>query len=158
MTFRVFKTSYTDTGGKKQQAAKWYIEFRDQNRAVRRLPAFTSKAASEEMARNLVKLVEYHAGSGGQTDPTLSRWLADLPPRTREKLVSMGLLNPERVAVSKPLADHLEDFGNALRAKGCTTRHVELVKSRAKRIINGCGFRYFSELSSSKVMEFLHGL
>src|ERR1700693_5132429 len=100
---RVFRTTYKDKQGKSREASKWYVEFRDHNETVRRLPAFTSKAASEEMGRNLVKLVEYHKGTGGQTDPALSRWLNDLPQRTREKLVSIGLLSAERAALSKPL-------------------------------------------------------
>src|SRR5262245_57340178 len=110
MGFRVFKATYKDRRGKSRQSAKWDVEFRDHNETVRRLPAFTSKAASEEMGRNLVKLVEYHKATGGQTDPSLSRWLATLPPQTREKLVAIGLLNRERVAAGKMLAEHLADF------------------------------------------------
>ena len=91
--YRVFKTTYKDRKGRTKEAAKWYVEFRDQLDTVRRLPAFTSKAASEEMGRNLVKLVAYHKGSGGQTDPALTRWLTGLPQRTRDKLVRIGLLD-----------------------------------------------------------------
>jgi integrase len=155
---RVFRTSYKDKSGRTCEAAKWYIEFRDQNEYVRRLPAFTSKAASEEMGRNLEKLVGYHKGSGGQIDPALVRWLGTLSPRTRDKLVAIGLLDPERVAVSKPLSEHLEEFGKALAAKGSTPKQVEQVKSRAKKIIDGCGFRFLGDISASKVMEHLNGL
>src|ERR1043166_2791467 len=118
--FRVFKTTYKDKRGRTKEAAKWYVEFKDHLDTVRRLPAFTSKAASEEMGRNLEKLVAYHRSSGGQTDPALTRFLAGLPPRTRERLVAIGLLAPESVAVGKPLSDHLADFGRALAAKGNT--------------------------------------
>ncbi len=57
MSYRVFKTTYTDRKGKPREAAKWYVEFRDHLDTVSRLPAFASKAASEEMGRNLEKLV-----------------------------------------------------------------------------------------------------
>jgi hypothetical protein len=50
-SFRVFKTTYKDAKGRTKEAAKWYVEFRDQLETVRRLPAFTSKAASEELVR-----------------------------------------------------------------------------------------------------------
>ena len=66
MGFRVFKTTYKDRKGKTREAAKWYVEFRDHLDYVRRLPAFVSKAASEEMGRNLVRLVDYHKATGGQ--------------------------------------------------------------------------------------------
>ena len=156
--FRVFKATYNDRKGRARESAKWYVEFRDHNEAVRRLPAFTSKAASEEMGRNLVKLVDYHKGTGGQTDPALARWLAELPQRTRAKLVEISLLNPERAAVSKPLSEHLGDFGKALQAKGGTERHVDLVTSRARRVVEGCGFRFYSDMNAGKVMAFLADL
>jgi hypothetical protein len=66
---RVFETTYKDRNGRTKKAARWYIEFRDHLEYPRRLPAFESKAASEEMGRNLDKLVAYHKSSGGQTDP-----------------------------------------------------------------------------------------
>ncbi|MHC4610052.1 MAG: hypothetical protein ACYS7M_06855, partial [Planctomycetota bacterium] len=107
---RLFKTTYKDANGKTRQAAKWYVEFRDQNETIRRSPAFTSKAASDELGRNVVKLVAYFKASGGQTDPGLAEWLAGLPQRAQDKLVSIGVLDAERVAVSKPLSAHLDDF------------------------------------------------
>jgi hypothetical protein len=155
---RVFKTSYTDRKGKTREASKWYVEFKDHLDTVRRLPAFKSKAASEEMGRNLEKLVAYHKVTGGQTDPVLTRWLAGLPQKTRDKLVKIGLLDGQRVAVSMPLAEHLDDFGKALVAKGNTPFHVEVITKRARRIIESCGFRFYSDLSASKVQEFLHRL
>lgn len=130
---RVFKTTYKDKEGRTQKAAKWYIEFRDQLECVRRLPAFESKAASEELGRNLDKLVAYYKSSGGQTDPSLSAWLIGLPHKMREKLVAIGLLNPERAAVSKALADHLAEWTESLKSKGCSGRHVDLVVSALRR-------------------------
>jgi integrase len=158
MGFWVFKPTYTDRTGKQRPAAKWYVQFSDQKGTLRRLPAFTSKAASEEMGRNLVKLVEYHNGTGGQTDPTLTRWLAGLPDRTRDKLVSIGLLDAQRVAVSKPLADHLDDWAEALRAKGNSAIHVDVVTARARRVTDGCGFKFHADISASRVLAFLSGL
>src|SRR5215813_4781525 len=103
MGYRLFKTSYTDRKGRKKEAAKWYVEFRDHLDTVRRLPAFASKSASEEFGRNVVKLAAYHKGSGGQQDPALTRWVEGLPRAAREKLVSIGLLDAERAAAGKPL-------------------------------------------------------
>src|SRR5581483_10842548 len=113
----VFKASYKDRQGQTRESAKWYIEFRDHLDTVRRLPAYPSKAASEELGRNLDRLVSYHKSSGGQMDPALTRFLAGLTTGTRERLVEIGLLAPERVAVGKLLSAHLDDFAQALTAK-----------------------------------------
>ena len=74
MGYRLFKTSYNDRKGKPKEAAKWYVEFKDHLETIRRLPAFTSKAASEEVGRNLVKMVEYHKATGGQILACHFRW------------------------------------------------------------------------------------
>jgi hypothetical protein len=63
----------------------------------------------------------------------------DLTAALRDKLVSIGLLNPERVAVAKPLAEPLADFAAALSAKGNTVFHVETVTGQARRLFEGCG-------------------
>jgi len=76
----------------------------------------------------------------------------------RDKLISIGLVDPQRVAVSKPLQGHLEDFKKSLETKGCSTRHVELVTARVNRVIDGCGFRFFADISASRVMSYLHEL
>src|SRR5262245_44205455 len=142
---RVFKTSYRDRNGRKREVSAWYVEFRDHLERVRRLPGFESKAASQELGRNLDKLVAYHKSSGGQVDPDLTRFLAGLPVKTRNKLVAIGLLAAERVAVAKPLAEHLADFAAALTAKGNTAFHVEVVTGRARRVFEGCGFRFYND-------------
>jgi hypothetical protein len=128
---RVFKSSYKDANGQTQLTSKWYVEYQDHLDCVRRLPAFTSKAATEELGRNLEKLVAFHKASGGQTDPALTRFLVGLPTETRDKLVAIGLLAADRIAIAKILAKHLDDFAAALRAKGNSGRHVELVTGRA---------------------------
>ena len=114
MGFRLFKTTYKDKNGRTKEAAKWYVEFKDHLETVRRLPTFTSKSAADEFGRNIIKLVEYHKATGGQVDPSLSRWISGLPFKTREKLVAWTLC--ERVA-NKSLSDHLDDFADNLKAK-----------------------------------------
>src|SRR5258708_7656447 len=116
--YRLFKTTYKDRRGRTQEAAKWYIEFRDHLETVRRLPAFTSKTASEAMGRN--------PGEAG--------------------------------AAGKRLTDHLTDWGQALRARGCTETHVSLVTGRVGRIVTGCKFQFPADIAAGRVQSFLHDL
>ncbi len=69
---RVFKTTYRDRQGVTQESSKWYVEFRDHAETIRRLPAFTSKQASEAFGQNLEKLISYHRATGGLTDPVIT--------------------------------------------------------------------------------------
>jgi hypothetical protein len=128
--FRLFKTTYRDRRGRWRKATRWYVEFRDHLSTVRRLPAFTSRAASDELGRNLVKLVAYHKGTGGQVDPALTGWLGGLPQKTRNKLAEIGLLSAERVGAGKLLADHITNWHASLIAKGTSREQADIVTAR----------------------------
>lgn len=58
----------------------------------------------------------------------------------------------------RPIGEHLGDFKAALTAKGVTTEQVRLVYGRATRVFDGCGFASFVDVSSSRVMDYIHGL
>lgn len=155
---RVSRTTYKDCKGKTKKAARWYVEFRDHLGTVRRLPAFTGKAATEELGRNLEKLVAYHKGSGGQLGPALADWLAGLAAKTCEKLLSIGLLDRERVAKAKSLTEHLGGWAQSLRAKGTSEQYIDILARRVRRVFDGCGFRYYGDIRASKVQSVLHDL
>ncbi len=152
---RVFKSSYKDRKGKTTKTANWYVEFRDHNADIRRVPAFTSKGASEELGRSLDKLVAYHRATGGQLEPTLQKWLEQIPGAVFDRLVSIGLIDSERVAVKKLLTKHIEDYATTLRSKGNSEKYVRLARARIERVFDGCGFRYWGDISASKIMSFL---
>jgi integrase len=70
-----------------------------------------------------------------------------------------GLINPALAAHRRrPLAAHLEDFTKSLRAKGNTEAHVNVVVTRAGKVIDGCNFLFISDLSASRVQEFVADL
>jgi len=81
---RVFRTSYRDKKtGETKQVRKWYIELRDHMQTTRRFPAFTDKKQSEDLGRQIERLVSYKV-SGEQPDPQLSRWLEGIPDKLRD--------------------------------------------------------------------------
>ena len=52
----------------------------------------------------------------------------------------------------------MSDFKAALTAKANTADHVAMVTGRAKRVFNGCGFKYFSDIAATRVQSFLNTL
>lgn len=155
---RVFKSTFRDRKGKTTKTSNWYIEFQDHRDITRRIAAYTSKSASEELGRKIDRLAAYARATGGQVEPALQEWLNSLPKATLTKLVKIGLVKTDRVAVNKPLSEHLADYVAALSAKGNSEKHIRLVESRVKRIFDGCGFKYWDDISASKVQSFLDGL
>lgn len=84
--------------------------------------------------------------------------MSDLPKAILAKLASIGLVKGDRIAVNKTLENHLADYTKALAAKGNTEKHTKHVKGRIERAFKGCGFKYWDDISASKLQVFLDKL
>ena len=96
--------------------------------------------------------------SGDTLPPEMSRYVETMPPGIRNRLAEWGILSMARAAAGKPLVEHLADFKAALLAKGNTARHAEQVTSRVDKTFAACGFKFWSELSASKLRSHLADL
>ena len=155
---RLLKQHYRDRRGLNKETSKWYVEFKDHHDRSQRIPAFTSRPASQEFGRNLERLVAYFKASGGQAEPELQEWIAHLPRRVTERLLKIGLLDARRSVHHKPLTEHLDAFLDARRAKGVTEKQVKLLSTRITRVLNECNFRFWGDISSSKLLAVLNEL
>jgi len=154
---RIFQATYRDRTGATRRAAKWYVELRNAAGVLRRVPGFTDRRTTEAFGRQLVRLVNCK-GSGQIPDPALMQWLEGLPGRLQSVLARQGFLDGRQSAGMKPLADHVTDFGAYLAAKGNTAEHVEKSCARVRRVVDGCGFTFWSEITASKVLADLDDL
>lgn len=151
---RLFKSKYWDKDGKRRTISKWYVEFYDHTRKMRRLAAFANKSASQEFGRNIERLVACRV-SGAELDPTMSRWVENLPGHVRERLTKVGLLDSRREAASKFLEKHVEDYEASLIANGRVERYINITVSRVRSILDGCRFRCWSDISPDAVNHYL---
>ena len=165
---RVFQSSYKDPAGVTHKTKTWYIEFVDHKETHRRVSGLTDRKQTEALGRSIQRLVWTRA-SGEKLDPVLTKWIESISPKLRTKLASFGILESSTVAALEPLVKHLDGekdaegkitfigFRQALTAKGTGADHVELVATRAKKVIQGCGFKFWSDISASKVMSYING-
>jgi len=151
---RVFRSTYRDRKGRRREARKWYVEFRDHTDHVRRFAAFTDKAATEELGRRVERLVALRSSSA-TLDVSMARWVEDLPRTIREKLTSWRLLNAAQVAGCRPLEQLLSDFEENLRARDRTEKHVRHLVRRVQEILRACGFINWSDLDALKLERHL---
>ena len=154
---RVFRPTYRAKDGQQKQITRWCIELRDHLGRQRRFSGFRDKRQSEALGRQIERLVNCRMGDR-QLDAQLLRWLETIPSRLRLRFVKCGLIEPHRAAAGKQLSEHLEDFHASLIAKGTTAQQAAQVRSRARRIINGCRFRSWTEIQASRVERFLADL
>src|SRR3972149_276135 len=132
---RRFKATYRDRRGRPREATKWYVEFTDHQGRRRRLAAYANRKASDEFGRKVERLTSCRAAKL-PPDVELTRWIEDMAPNTRERLDRIGLLDRQRAAAGKPLAEldregklyggHLWEFEASLREKDRTDKHIVL--------------------------------
>lgn len=67
--------------------------------------------------------------------------------RERAGLIASKL---ERVSAERPLADHLNEFTGDLRARGRTSKYIQLLSSRVERLIGACKWKYVKDVSADR--------
>lgn len=124
----------------------------DHRTIKRNLPGFTDKQQTVELGRKLEKLVMCRS-NGERPDPQLNEWLGCMPSRVREKLVEWDLIDPRRLAATKPLTEHVEDFHRFLLNKDNTGQHA--TQTQILKIIAICKYTYWSEMSGEEIYSVL---
>ncbi len=145
---RVYRNTYRDAGGKRREALKWYVEFRDHERRQRRLPAFTDKGASAELGRKLETLGAYRAS--GKDPAPLGTWIDSLPQAIATLLVKWGMLAADRAGGNKTLASHLKDYKADMQARRLDDVYIKCAMAQIQAILDGCGFVYWPEVSRTR--------
>jgi len=113
------------------ESRKWYVEYRDADGIVRRVPGFTDRKATEQLAAKLEREAAQR---------------------------KTGLIDRHAEHRKRPLSEHLAEWKAALLAKGTTRQYAEVQAARAGDVIEGCGYRYWPDLSASRVQAFVSDL
>lgn len=117
-------------GGKRytQESRKWYVQYKDSEGAWQRVPGFTDKDATAQLAAQL--------------------------ERDSERQES-GLADGFKVGKSKTLKSHLEGFRRYLEAKANTPKHVTQTCNRVEKVIEGCQFTRWRDIKPDKLRDWL---
>ncbi len=147
---RVFRTSYRDRDGEKQDASKWYVDIFDHNQFRHKIPAFEDKRLSEAFGRNIETLVNCRI-AGLEPDVKLNQWIETLPDGLLRKFVSWGLIEGQRAEITKPLTEHISDYVKTLEAKGFSADYAKRMETRISKFVQDCRFYYFRDITKSAV-------
>lgn len=112
----------------RDESTKWYIQYKDADGSWQRVPGYTDKDATLQFAAELERKAERR--QSGLSDP----------------------FDDHRV---RKLSDHLADFRRHLQAKADSEKHVEQTCNRIDRLLHGCGFARWSDISPSLLTGWL---
>ena len=150
---RIYQTHYRDKDGQRQQSNNWSIDFTDHLQIRRRWPlSISNLRAAQAMGRKLEELVGCRLAKDSPSRE-LTAWLEMIPVKLRAKMVTAGLISDSQAAGTKPLAVHLDDFRQSLLDSNSTPKHADLKCQRIRRIFDGCGFSFWSDLSASALQR-----
>jgi len=154
---RIFRATYRDKNGEIREVKKFWIETRDHLGTIRRFAGDTHLDVTKLLGAQIERLIGYKT-AGEQPDKKLSRWLENIPARMRQRFAEIGLLDPERASGGKPLVEHLDDFGEFLKAKDNTPAYVKLIISRVSKVFKSCKFLYWMDINANRVQRYLADL
>ena len=117
-------------GGKRytQESRKWYIQYKDSEGAWKRVPGYTDKDATAQLAAQL--------------------------ERDSERDES-GLADSFKKGKAETLKSHLGGFRRYLEAKSNTEKHVNQTCRRVEKVIDGCKFVRWRDIKPAKLRDWL---
>ncbi|MDR0363306.1 MAG: site-specific integrase [Planctomycetota bacterium] len=153
----VFKRKRAEGGKRRVTESKiYYIDFFDHADIRRRLPAFADKTASNEMERNISRLVALRMAGGGP-DAESSRFLQKCPPAVREKLGDWGIIDIDHAAGGRRLSNLLVGWDRNLEARQTSPKYRTEAVARVQRILTECSVTFLNDLRAEKIEWWLAG-
>lgn len=130
----------------------WHIKFRDDRDISRDLKGFENESATNRLANKIEELIALKF-SDTPLNKELHKWIENLPFRIRDKLIKWELTKLK--TAGKPLTEHIELFREYLFRKERSPRHIKETVAAVKHVFEGCGFRYWTDISAERVKDYL---
>ena len=133
---------------KGKTSKEYYVFFSDHRGYLHQFKAGTDKDAAKSIEAKVKNLVGCRVAGDFPRD--VQEWINDRPNDLKEKFVKWDLVSGCRIAVQKPLKEHLDDWKKVQKAKG-TVDFGQMLYVRVNRVFDECGFRYWNDISASKL-------
>jgi len=152
---RLYKPKFKNKKGEVKEVKKWWVELRDHNGVRRRFAGREDKAATEEIGRNVQRLVSFRSADL-PPDAQLVKWLDRISIEVRSKIVELGLMDENRLATTKSVLEHLKDYEEAGVLHG-EENYIQQTLSMLRKIIEGCKFSFWSDVRASDIESYFAG-
>lgn len=151
---KTYQTKYKDRHDKSKVCSEWYLTFNDRTGKRRRLKAYTNKNESSKLCLEIQTVMNNNGRLGTDAD---KKWFTDLMPRIQNKLIEWNIVDRRSTTdhLATPLLDHLKVFLETRKARACKEHYITRTESSILRVMNGCGFKMFSDIDGTAVETFL---
>jgi hypothetical protein len=140
---RVFKAN--------PKSKKYTVELKDHLGNPRKYSGFNDKRLTAAL-RSQIELLTAYKSAGQPPDAQLCQWLQGISHNLRIRLAKIGLIDRNRAAAGKSLAEHLNDYRQFI---GDITQHAKTTYSALKKFFSDCRFIYWSDIQASRLYNHL---
>lgn len=154
---RIYKHTYTAKDGKARATASYYFDITDSAGRRRRVAGFRDRAATGELARAVERLASLQAAGAGPDRATL-RWLETCPPRIRERLERLGLLDRRLAEGSRLIEELLDSWNESILASGPTEAHAQQTVGRVRRLFVRAQVTTWTDLTPEAIESALRAM
>jgi integrase len=132
----------------------WHIRFEDNQLIHRDIKAYNHRQATEKLADRIQQLLNCKA-TNTPLDTELQKFVEQIPSRIRDELISFEILDANRTAAGKTLLEYIEGFKEYLTKKERDAKHINATAGCLQRLIEGCGFMFWSDITGDKIIDYL---
>lgn len=112
----------------KTESKKWWVQYRDAQGTLKRVPLATNKNVAQQMLAEITAKIE------------------------REKA---GIIDPTVEEMKRPIEKHLVDFEKHQKSKNNTPQYVREIGKKVRRFVETCKWRNISQIKPEDVESFL---
>ena len=122
---------------RRKDSKNWTADLVDHHSRRWRVSLLRDRTASEQVARDLERLVASYA-STGRTEPDMLKMLRRLPPDLYRKVQERGLVDVEADGMRLTVEQHLDAWASFLAGAGRTQLQAKQQRMRAATLLDGC--------------------
>ena len=141
---------------RRNDSENWIADLKDQHGTRWRVPLLKDRTASDQVVRQLERLVALHVSNGGRTEAEMLQWLRRLPPALYQRVKERGLVDMEADGMRVTVAQHLEAWAQYLRDAGRTALQADQQRMRAMTLLEECS--RLADVDPVRVQRRLEGL
>ena len=162
----LFQTKYKDKKtGKEKKCKTWYIGFKDHLEIEHRIAGDKNRDAATNLGKLIDRFVWYRKANHKPDLGDMNYLKHEAPERIRKKLVQLNVIDNSTCGMLSSLDEYLDAYREKLRV-GFRPKikmpnpkaHVIAVHSKVQKIIDGCGFKKWSDIHFDKVSDYLSSL
>ena len=122
-----------------------------------RVGGFRDQRSTERLRQRLDAL-SAAAIQGDAPPPELASWLASMPETMARTLTKAGLIQRRHREQGRPLASHIEDYQQAVKARRNNTQHhAKAMADRVRAVVGGIKAESYSDITQHDVEVWVSG-